>query len=420
MIKYSAMGIKKIAVLAVLIVGVLAAAGRPAAGQLVMGQYEDEAPLRTWNTFAFSAGASLGRGETSFSLAADCSAALANPALLLTLPKVSVTLNGSYSRASLFKYSVVNTGVVRTAGNPALGLYALDFGGASFRFGRWAAAVLISLTEIYDRPQCKAEESYRGVPYYSLDFSQSGSLKTIHLSLARSFGERWAFGLGLNYLTGDLAKDLTEDYPTDGITIADHKEYDFKGISLNGGLCVRLSERWTAGLVLRTPFHKSAKGESLITYSVPRAGTDISISASSEDTFRLPLILGAGVSFLAASRFRISADVAWHNWARYRAESFGEPQERNFRDVFKLGAGAEYSASFSFFKKIAVIPLRLGVVVDPQPMKNPKSVYYSLTLGTGLHRDPVYLDIGFITGKETGSGNSLSGRRLAVSLAYQY
>jgi len=385
-----------------------------------MGQYEDEAPLRTWNSFAFSAATALGRGETTFSLAENCSGGIANPALLLTLPKISVIFNGSYSQASLFKFAVVNTGVMKTAGNPALGLYAFDLAGASVRFGRWAAAVLMSLTESYDRPESKAEETYRGRPYYSLNFAQAGLLRTIHFSLARSFGERWSLGVGLNLLSGDLVKDFTEDYLSDGITITDHKKLDFRGINLNAGLSVRFSGRWRAGLIFRAPFPKTVRGESLVRYSVPGAGTDIHISASSEDTIRLPLILGAGVGFLAASDLRLSADIAWHNWSKYRVDFFGEFQERNFRDIFKIGAGAEYTPSISFFNKTAVMPLRIGIVIDPQPMKNPKSVYYSLTLGTGLHWDHVFLDIGFITGKETGSGDSLNSRRLAVSLAYQH
>ena len=414
------MGIRKTLVVLALASGLAASAALPAEGQLVMGQYEDEAPFRTWNTYVYSSAASLGRGETSFSLAADCSAALANPALLLTLPKLSLTLSGSFSRASFFKYSVVNTGILKTSQNPALGLYGLDFGGVSARFGSWAAALLVSVAENYDRPEIRVEESFRGSPYYSLEVKQSGLLRTIHLSLARSLGERLALGLGLNYLTGDAEKELTENYLSEGITITDRKTFDLTGFYFNGGLTARLSSRWTAGFIIRAPFQKTAKGHSLVRYAAPRGGTDISITASSEDGFRLPAVLGAGVSFWTAPDFRLSADIAWHGWSRYEAESFGEPQEREFRDIFKIGAGAEYGPSLTLFKRKAVIPLRLGVVVDPQPMKNPRSAYYSLTLGAGIHWDSLCLDIGFLTGREAGSGNTLIGQRLAVSLTYRH
>src|SRR4030042_2849915 len=99
--------------------------------QLVIGQYEDEAPLRTWNTFGLASASSLGRGETAFALADDCSASLSNPALLAGLPKFTLSLNGSYSRRTLSPYSIVNTGVLATEKNPATGLFAVDFGGLS-------------------------------------------------------------------------------------------------------------------------------------------------------------------------------------------------------------------------------------------------------------------------------------------------
>jgi hypothetical protein len=79
---------------ALLLLGVLALPTVSSA-QLVLGQYEDEAPLRSWNTFGLTVASSLGRGETQLALAEDCSAALGNPALLASLPKFSVGFNGS-------------------------------------------------------------------------------------------------------------------------------------------------------------------------------------------------------------------------------------------------------------------------------------------------------------------------------------
>src|SRR4030042_1490867 len=109
--------------------------------QLVIGQYEDEAPLRTWNTFGLATASSIGRGETMLALADDCSAALSNPALLAGLPKFTLSLNGSYSRSTLFRYSIVNTGVLVSEGNLGIGLFALDFGGLSYRISDWTFAI---------------------------------------------------------------------------------------------------------------------------------------------------------------------------------------------------------------------------------------------------------------------------------------
>ena len=78
-----------------LVLAILIALPVASPAQLVIGQYEDEAPLRTWNSFGLALASSLGRGETMFALADDCSAALSNPALLADLPRLTLSFNGS-------------------------------------------------------------------------------------------------------------------------------------------------------------------------------------------------------------------------------------------------------------------------------------------------------------------------------------
>ena len=94
-----------------LLAGVLFAWGS-ASAQLVVGQYEDEAPLGTWNSFGAPSAPSVGLGGTQFAWAWDVSASLANPALLLSLPQLAASLSGSYGTASMFRYALVNTGPV--------------------------------------------------------------------------------------------------------------------------------------------------------------------------------------------------------------------------------------------------------------------------------------------------------------------
>ncbi len=65
------------------------------------------------------------------------------------------------------------------------------------------------------------------------------------------------------------------------------------------------------------------------------------------------------------------------------------------------------------------IPLRAGLSYDPQPMKEPNSSYFYFSLGTGIHWGKFLLDGGILLGKESGSGNSLSARRVALSLSFR-
>ncbi|MBM3311440.1 MAG: hypothetical protein FJY80_08030, partial [Candidatus Aminicenantes bacterium] len=98
----------------------------PAAAQLILGQYEEEAPLRTWNTFPFVPAAALGRGETVLAAAGEPASVLANPALLFSLPRFGLSLGGSLQTASLMKYGPVNTGIFLTDGPMSLTVPVAD------------------------------------------------------------------------------------------------------------------------------------------------------------------------------------------------------------------------------------------------------------------------------------------------------
>ena len=73
----------KLTVLCAMILGLLMEAPQFIRAQMDMGQYEDEAPIQTWNTYGIQTAASLGRGGAGFTLAVDSSSSLLNPALLI-------------------------------------------------------------------------------------------------------------------------------------------------------------------------------------------------------------------------------------------------------------------------------------------------------------------------------------------------
>jgi hypothetical protein len=401
-----------------MVLAVLIAFPVHASAQLVLGQYEDEAPLRTWNLYGFQTAPSLGRGDTAFAVAGDGSAALANPALLLDLPRFTATVNATSLFASLHKFSFVNTGVLSTSANPALTLHALDFGGLTCRLKGWAFALTVALIEIYDRPSARYEYTYQGNLYYTLDFRQKGILRNTNLSLARRLG-RLQIGLGLNLVNGELKRDVVETYQEVGITISDHKSQDFSGFYLNGGIIARITDKCVAALVFRTPYTRKSPSQSLSEYAAPAGDTDIRIAASSSDTYKQPLAIGAGISYKFSSDFQVVSDLSFFNWSAYQIDYFREVMERDFKDTLKWGLGAEYSIHFRIFKADGLIPLRIGAVYDSQPMKKPDSAYTYFSAGTGFHWKKIALDVGGSFGREKGSGDSLEARRISLSLCLQ-
>jgi hypothetical protein len=387
--------------------------------QMDLGQYKEEAPLRTWNKLGISTARSLGLGETQFTWGSDCAVSLTNPALLTRLAKITFTLNSSLSTAQLYRYSIVNTGPLSTRGNLSLSLIALDFAGASIRFKSWTLALSIGLIESYDRPQTGYEYPSEGIVLYSLQTNQGGDLKNINFSIARKLFGGLSAGIGLNYAYGFLERDVNEQWTTESITITDSKSHRFKGFYLNGGLLWQLTDKIEAAAIFRTPYVKKSESESLLRNLSPEGDTDIIIEASARNEYKQPLVAGIGVSYKFSPRLRAASDFTFYNWSAYKVDYFEEEFEGELKNTIKIGVGIEHSSSRHLFGREVKIPLRAGFIYDPQPMKEPNSAYFYLSLGTGIHWERFLLDGGLILGRESGSGNSLTASKVALSLSWR-
>jgi hypothetical protein len=390
----------------------------PLAAQLVLGQYENEAPFRSWNTYPFTAASALGRGETALTLAADASAGLTNPALLVRLPRFSVVINGFFQNASAFRYAMVNTGVLSTAEPVGRSLAGLDMAAAAFRVGSWAFSAAAADFEFYHRPAVRAEASYGGQVYYSNDFDQTGTLRGAAFSLARRIGARLSVGLTLIVFKGDYLRSSVENWISSGYSITDTISRKYSGLAVQGGIAWEPRAGVTIAATVRGPWTKKADGSSVLRYQAPSGPTDITIADSAQDAMGQPWIVGLGFSFRLLKALTLAADGVYYGWSRYAPEFFGEIQDRHFRDVVRIGGGAEYKATIRLFGRDVENANRIGVVYDPQPMTTPRSSYVYATFGTGLHWPAFHIDLGVSLGGESGSGAGLAGRRIALTLGY--
>jgi long-subunit fatty acid transport protein len=390
----------------------------PLRAQLTIGQYEDEAPFRTWNTFGISTATAIGMGEAQYALVADSSATVINPARLAALPDFSFSMNGSYTAASFDKYAIINTGVLISEGNSGMGLYGIDFAGFSITYKGWALGLSIGLVENYDRPLQKPDYVLGGEVVYLLEFQQTGLLRNYNLSLAREFGDWLSFGIGLNYIAGSMEKSVVENMFYSGVTISDRKKHDFTGFYVNGGLAADVDEKLTIAAVFRTPYNKKADSESKLRYDSPQGNTDIRIETAAENTYKQPLVLGIGVDYRFTPQFRVTSDVSYFHWSSYSVTYFDEKIKREFKDIVKVSGGLEYMGSFRLFQQDFQVPLRAGLSYDPQPVKEPIMHYMYYTLGLGLYWQRLRLDAGAMFGNEKGSGRDLYGRKIAITLSY--
>jgi long-subunit fatty acid transport protein len=390
----------------------------PASAQLAIGQYEDEAPLRTWNTFGIPSASAVGIGETQFAIVADSSAAVVNPARLTALSPFSITLSGSYTTSSFDKYAVVNTGVLFTEGNSSTGVYALDFAGVTLNYRGWALGMSIGLFENYERPFQNPDYEEGGEVLYLFEFQQNGLLRNLNISVAREFGGWFSFGIGLNYVFGSMEKEIVENMYYSGVTISDRKSHDYSGIYVNGGLAADISDKLTVAAVLRTPYSKNADSESKLQYDSPPGNTDIRIEAAAKNKYKQPLVLGIGIDYRFSPQLRVASDVSFFNWSSYSINYFDEEIKRDFKNIVKVSGGLEYMGSIRLFQQDFQVPFRAGLSYDPQPVKEPKTHYMYYTLGFGLYWKGLHLDAGAMLGSEKSSGSNLYGRKFSISLSY--
>ena len=390
----------------------------PALSQLVLGQYEDEAPLQTWNIFGITTAASLSRGGTSFTLPESSAASLSNPALLTRLPEFSLSISGSYRTTALNKYGIVNTGAFYSPQNSSFELYSGDFVGLSLNIKGWALSLSVGIPENYGRPDVNWDFEFAGQLYYSIKFNQTGTLFNYNFSLAKKLTNGIALGMGLNLIQGTLEKHVEEQWPQAGQTISDDKTFDFSGFFINGGIVFDISENFTVAAAVRSPYKKNASSESLYRFLDSSAGTDIQIDSSETSIFYQPLLIGLGLQSKILRNLIIAADASFLNWSNYEVNYFGEILRRDFKDVIRLNAGLEYSNEYPLFNTILDVPLRLGIIYDPQPMENPNSYYFCYTIGTGIHHRNIRLDVGYISGKEYGSGFDLAFKRIFLTFNY--
>jgi hypothetical protein len=180
-----------------------------------------------------------------------------------------------------------------------------------------------------------------------------------------------------------------------------------------------VSDKLSLAVAVRSPYLKKSKSSSLFHYSSLQGNTDIRISADARNTYRMPLVIGAGLNGRLTEDIRFSADLSFFDWSQYEVEYFGENLERDFKNIFTIGFGLEIKNSISIAKTQIKAPFRVGVIYDPQPVKMESPTYGYLTMGSALFFKDFILDTGVGIGLGTGTGRTFTVLRFALSLIYQ-
>lgn len=388
----------------------------PILAQTGPGQYTEEAPLGSWNILGPDTAASLGSGFCRLARVTSGDVIYSNPALLTYLPPIALSLSFSLNQTQLFRYWLVNTGVVATRGNLTARAWQLDHFGFVWRSGHWTYGLGVALSENYARPGLEYRYVYNQVVYNQIQIWQFGHLSGYAISLARNLGRSLSLGASLVYERGYLERNLDEFWAQEEIQLLDYRYQKITGLRSVLGLSYVINKRLSLGLSLSPPYTRKVKGESSLRYLTSL--TEIETKSRASDRIKRPAVVGLGGKIAFTQNLEGYLDILFFGWKGYNFSYYGEEQPRNFRNTVRIGSGLEYRSRFRFLGRTWVSPYYLGLAVDPQPDQEVRSTYYSLTFGSGLKNNLLSLNFSAALGLEHGSGHSLKRHKIIMSLEF--
>ncbi|MFH1734907.1 MAG: outer membrane protein transport protein [bacterium] len=269
------------------------------------------------------------------------------------------------------------------------------------------------------------------------EFDWESNLSVINLSLTGSYNvmENMAFGAAVHVVKGDmnLKRGVTafnnftlSPLPQDKDTYLDSQyedESDGWGYGFGLGIQYKFHEKFSAGLMMRSPMTVDFSGDFAVTndnatfaaiyeqtYGVPFSGTLKEASFDREIT--MPLRMQGGIAFHPNEKFVIALEAQWSQWSEYEDyviaeyEIDGEADQDTLTllwdDAIQLRVGGEYMAKEN-------LAIRGGFYYDPAPGPDktqtiliPNATFYGLTTGFGYTIDHFTIDGAFeyLFGKE--------------------
>lgn len=367
-------------------------------------QYEDEAPLGTWNIFGYLSARNLGMGSTSIAITSDSSASLFNPALLANLKSFRASMSLFAQTSEMFRYSLINTSSITSR---KLGISIFDVGSAGFIFlyKGFTFGINYFFFESYERPDFVVP--YPGQP---LKGEFSGNTRGVNLSAGREITSNFNLGVSLNYIAGQRYIKISEEFGGYG-SYFDEKTQDLYGWNFGVGFFYKTPFNLDIGLSLKSPLKFKTNSEILRRFKSPVV--EILQKDTSKDELNKPFLAGIGFSYLLRKNFLVSTDIIYFPWKKYEYFYFGEKVERNFKNVFKVCAGGEYSI---LFPKES-LHLRIGYFYDPQPLRKAEINYHNFTFGAGIKLGRFRIDGAYSTGSAKDV-EKIYNKNFSISLIY--
>ncbi len=259
----------------------------------------------------------------------------------------------------------------------------------------------------------------------------SGGLDVIALSLGSRVTRHLMVGVSMNIWFNGF-EGLYNNYYDTGFTLSGsnvpfaryllsdsfRSEGKIKGVNVNLGVLLALSEKLRIGAVYRTATRADLDYEmQLQVDGVPGFVQPLTVDASGTGTMKWPHSWGAGISYRLLEPLTIAVEYNAMKWSRGIMEDIPgiltpgpidyyfpslapvDPELREVEDEQQDTAQWRIGAEYVVIGKKILVPLRLGFFTDTQYFSNSsgkKVTYSGLTAGIGIKWGNLMLDLALI------------------------
>jgi len=233
---------------------------------------------------------------------------------------------------------------------------------------------------------------------------QGGQIDLYSFAASYEFSQRILAGVALNLWRGkwDLNSSSSKTTGTTTSFVNFSQSNRLEGANYNLGLIWRWPT-WSFGLVHRTAFHGDYTFGTVLSTSA--APTPV-VTDPTPTGLHWPSTTGAGLAYRPREGWLVTADFTHTPWSKARYMTTN--RTLNGESFFDLDKGTRTPNSTDFHVGVEhliltgggiVVPLRMGLSREPQPVvdrvTSEQRVIYGLSLGSGLKRGAVTLDVAY-------------------------
>lgn len=359
-----------------------------------------------------------GMGGAFIAVADDATAASWNPAGLIQLETLEISLVGAYNHKT---EDTTYQDFPDASGPQDYSSFDLNYLSVAYPFSLINRNMIVSLNyqHLYDFSKEISYQASDDTPPVTwsetLEFTREGGLRAVSPAYAIQVTPKLSLGATLNIWQDPLyGNEWQSTWEENGngnnngmdftYQVKTEDTYCFSGVNFNLGLLWHINQYITLGGVFKSPYSADLERDYHSTTTTSSGQVDPIVtetSFSTEETLDMPMSYGIGIATRWSDAFTLSFDVYRTEWGDYVLHTAdGEDispitnapiNESDIDATTQVRLGGEYL----FIGNRAVIPLRAGVFYDPEPAPDHPDDFWGVSIGSGIAYKQVAFDLAY-------------------------